>query len=283
MSHNKNRIQLKCLQANSMWLKNNKTKHMKAVIIEDEEIIANVLLSKIKKVAPDIDVVTILPSLKTARRWFGENAEPDLLFMDIQLSDGVSFDIFNHFSLTCPVIFTTAYDEYAIRAFKVNGVDYLLKPVNETDLAAAIDKCRKLVDNKETAPADITALIKSLANPDAASKYKEKFIVNIRNQWMPVNTKDIACFSKEVLNYIYLFNGERYMIDYVTLEEVEELLDPKIFYRANRQYIINIDAIQTVKPVENSKLIIRLKEPNQKLEIDMSRLKSPEFKKWMDR
>ena len=93
----------------------------------------------------------------------------------------------------------------------------------------------------------------------------------------------IACFSKEVLNYIYLFNGERYMIDYVTLEEVEDLLDPRQFYRANRQFIINLDAIQSVKPVENSKLIVRLKQPNQKLEIDMSRLKSPEFKKWMDR
>jgi DNA-binding LytR/AlgR family response regulator len=256
---------------------------MKAVIIEDEEIIANVLQGKIKKVAADVDVIAVLPSLKTARRWFGENAEPDLLFMDIQLSDGVSFEIFNDFSLKCPVIFTTAYDEYAIRAFRVNGVDYLLKPVKETELAAAIDKCRKLSDNKERPPADITELIKSLANPSAASKYKEKFIINVRNQWMPVNTKDIACFCKEVLNYIYLFTGEKYMIDYVTLEEVEELLDPKQFYRANRQFIINMDAIQTVKPVENSKLIVRLKEPNHKLEIDMSRLKSPDFKKWMDR
>lgn len=240
-------------------------------------------MSKIKKVAPDVDVIAILPSLKTARRWFGENAEPDLLFMDIQLSDGVSFDIFNDFNLKCPVIFTTAYDEYAIRAFKVNGVDYLLKPVNEKELTAAIDKCRLLLQKTETAPADITALVQSLTNPGSTSRYKEKFIVNVRNQWMPVNTKDIACFSKEVLNYIYLFNGERYMVDFVTLEEVEELLHPKQFYRANRQYIINIDAILTVKPIENSKLIIRLKEPNQKLEIDMSRLKSPEFKKWMDR
>lgn len=256
---------------------------MKAVIIEDEEIIASVLKNKIAKVAGDVDVLTILPSLKTARRWFAENAEPDLMFMDIQLSDGVSFDIFNDFSLTCPVIFTTAYDEYAIRAFRVNGVDYLLKPVKEAELAAAIDKCRKLTESNDKPPADISALIKSLANPSAASKYKEKFIINVRNQWMPVNTKDIACFSKEVLNYIYLFNGEKYMIDYVTLEEVEELLDPKQFYRANRQFIINMDAIQSVKPVENSKLIIRLKEPNHKLDIDMSRLKSPEFKKWMDR
>lgn len=256
---------------------------MKAVIIEDEEIISQVLKNKINKVATDVDVIAILPSLKTARRWFAENAAPDLMFMDIQLSDGVSFEIFSDFDLKCPVIFTTAYDEYAIRAFKVNGVDYLLKPVKEEELAAAIEKCRKLLTKSGNAPADIASLLKSLANPDAAAKYKEKFIVNIRNQWMPVNTKDIACFSKEVLNYIYLFNGERYIIDYVTLEEVEELLNPKQFYRASRQFIINVDAIQTVKPVENSKLIIRLKEPNHKLEIDMSRLKSPEFKKWMDR
>jgi len=256
---------------------------MKAVIIEDEEIIAGLLVNKIQKVAPDVEIVTVLPSLKTARRWFGENAEPDLMFMDIQLSDGVSFDIFKDFSLNCPVIFTTAYDQYAIRAFRVNGVDYLLKPVKETELNAAIDKCRKFTGNKETPPADIATLIKSLTNPSSSAKYKEKFIVSIRNQWMPVNTKDIACFSKEVLNYIYLFNGEKYMIDYVTLEEVEDLLDPNQFYRANRQFIINIDAIHSVKPVENSKLIIRLKEPNHKLEIDMSRLKSPEFKKWMDR
>ncbi|MEJ8842513.1 LytTR family DNA-binding domain-containing protein [Lacibacter sp. H375] len=256
---------------------------MKAVIIEDEEIIAKVLENKIAKAAPDVDVIQVLPSLKTARKWFGENAEPDLLFMDIQLSDGVSFDIFNDFSLKCPIIFTTAYDEYAIRAFKVNGVDYLLKPVKENELIAAIDKCRKLVEKNEKPPADIAELLKSLSNPSASSKYKEKFIVNIRNQWMPINTKDIACFSKEVLNYIYLHNGDKYMIDYVTLEEVEELLDPRQFYRANRQFIINIEAIQSVKPVENSKLIIKLKEPNHKLEVDMSRLKSPEFKKWMDR
>ena len=256
---------------------------MKAVILEDEEIIANVLQNKIKKVADDIEVVAILPSLKTARRWLSEHAEPDLFFMDIQLSDGVSFDIFNDFNLTCPVIFTTAYDEFALRAFKVNGIDYLLKPVKETELETAINKCRKLLEQPASAVSDISALLKTLSHAGVANQYKEKFIVNIRNQWVPINTKDIACFCKEVLNYIYLFNGERYMIDFATLDEVEELLNPKQFYRANRQFIINIDAIQSVKPVENSKLIIRLKDPNHKLEIDMSRLKSPEFKKWMDR
>lgn len=256
---------------------------MKAIIIEDEEIIAKVLLKKISKVAPDIVVTDILPSLKTARRWLSENAEPDLMFMDIQLSDGVSFDIFNDFSLKCPIIFTTAYDEYAIRAFRVNGVDYLLKPVNDQELTVAIDKCRNIVKNKEGVPTDFAALINSLNKADGILKFKEKFIVNIRNQWMPVNTVDIACFCKETLNYIYLHSGEKYMIDYATLDEVEELLDPHKYFRANRQFIVNIDAIKTVKPIENSKLIIRMKEPNEKLEIDMSRLRSPEFKKWLER
>jgi DNA-binding LytR/AlgR family response regulator len=256
---------------------------MKAVIIEDEEIIAGLLQDRIEKVAPDVKVLEVLPSLKTARRWLSENAEPDLIFMDIQLSDGMSFDLFRDFQLSCPIVFTTAYDEYAIRAFRVNGVDYLLKPVKEAELLSAIEKCRRFVNSGDAPPADMHSLLKALTNPSALSKYKEKFIVNVRSQWMPVNTKDIACFTKEVLNYIYLFNGEKYIVDYITLDEVEELLDPRLFYRANRQFIVNIDAIHTVKPVENSKLLIHLKEPNHKLEIDMSRLKSPEFKKWMDR
>ncbi len=257
---------------------------MKAVIIEDEDIIARVLQGKIKNVDPAIDVVEIIPSLKVAKKWFLNNAEPDLLFMDIQLSDGVSFELLEHFKLSCPIVFTTAYDEYAIRAFKVNGVDYLLKPVDEEELARAIDKCKAIVERKNPLAADFSELMKALANPQQGTqKFKERFLVNIRNQWMPVVTSDIACFAKETLNYIYLFNGERYLLDFSTLDDVEELLNPDQFYRANRQYIINIDAIQTVKPVENSKLTIRLKDPNHKFEIDMSREKAPVFKKWMDR
>jgi DNA-binding LytR/AlgR family response regulator len=256
---------------------------MKAVIIEDEDIIARVLQGKIKAVDPSIDVVEIIPSLKVAKKWFLNNAEPDILFMDIQLSDGVSFELLEHFKLTCPIVFTTAYDEYAIRAFKVNGVDYLLKPVDEDELSTAINKCKAILERKNPVVTDFTELMKALANPQQGiQKYKERFIVNIRNQWMPIATSDIACFAKETLNYIYLFNGERYMLDFSTLDDVEELLDPSQFYRANRQYIINIDAIQTVKPMENSKLTIRLKEPNHKFEIDMSREKAPVFKKWID-
>ena len=121
---------------------------MKAIIIEDEEIIAGILKEKIRSISSDVQVIEVLPSLKTARKWFLNNAEPDIIFMDIQLSDGVSFDLFERYTITCPVIFTTAYDEYAVRAFKVNGVDYLLKPIDDEELKKAVDKCRSIINNK---------------------------------------------------------------------------------------------------------------------------------------
>jgi DNA-binding LytR/AlgR family response regulator len=256
---------------------------MKAVIIEDETLVARELQAKIAEVADDVDVIEKLPSLKTARKWFMQNAEPDLLFMDIQLSDGVSFELFDYFSLKCPVIFTTAYDEYAIRAFKVNGIDYLLKPIDERDLAKAIDKCRRYLQTGQQSPVDLAGVLQLFQNPMPAQQlYKEKFIVNVRHVWLPINTPDIACFQRENLNYLYTFGGERYILDYATLEEVEELLDPKIFYRANRQGIVHINAIQSVKLHENQKLTIHLKAP-LKLEFDISREKAPAFKKWFDR
>jgi DNA-binding LytR/AlgR family response regulator len=128
------------------------------------------------------------------------------------------------------------------------------------------------------------SLVRSIMNPnEQQNTFKEKFVVNSRNQWVIVNTKDIAVLTKDALNYIYLFNGERYILDYDTLDEVEELLDPRQFYRANRQYIINIDAIAAVKPSMNSKLLVKMKGPNDKVEIDMSREKAPLFRKWLNR
>lgn len=254
---------------------------IKAVIIEDEQLIARELANKIAMVADDVEIVEMLPSLKTAKKWFMQNAEPDLLFMDIQLSDGVSFELFEHFKLSCPVIFTTAYDEYAIRAFKVNGIDYLLKPVDDTDLRNAIEKCRNLMNGKTVLPVDMQQLITTLVTPQHAL-YKEKFIVNVRNNWIPVDTKEIACFVRDNLNYLYTFNGDKYILDFTTLEDIEELLDPKLFYRANRQSIIHINAIQSVKPHENQKLSVFLKTP-LKMELDISREKAPAFKKWFDR
>jgi len=256
---------------------------MKALIIEDENLIAQELNGKIKLLAEDVDVIQILPSLKTARKWFMANAEPDLIFMDIQLSDGVSFELFDTYQLNCPVVFTTAYDEYAIRAFKVNGVDYLLKPIDDDELKKAIDKCRTIVESKTQFPSDIKQLVKKLAEPETGrSLYKEKFIVNFRHQWIPVNVKEIACFMKENIHYIYTFSGEKHILDFTTLEEIEELLDPGKFYRANRQFIVNIEAIQSVMPHENQKLSLTLRPP-LKMEVDISREKAPAFKKWFDR
>ncbi len=256
---------------------------MKAVIIEDENLIAQELQCLIKNVSQDVDILEILPSLKTARRWFMSNAEPDLIFMDIQLSDGVSFELFDAYQLSCPIVFTTAYDEYAIRAFKVNGVDYLLKPIDGEELKRAIDKCRDIVESKTQFPTDIRQLVKRLSQPQATqSLYKEKFIVNFRHQWIPVNASDIACFMKENIHYIFTFSGEKHILDFTTMEEIEELLDPQKFYRANRQFIVNIEAIKSVMPHENQKLTLSLKAP-LKMEVDVSREKAPAFKKWFDR
>lgn len=256
---------------------------MKAVIIEDESLIAEEMQGNIASVADDIEVLAVLPSLKAARKWFMEHAEPDLLFMDIRLSDGLSFELFDQFALQCPVIFCTAYEEFAIRAFKVNGVDYLLKPVQEEDLKKAIDKLRGMRESKSFIPGDLLQLVQYFSNPASAkAKYKERFIINANNRWIPVETKDVAVFYKDNLNYVYTFHGDRHIYDFSALEEIEEVLDPGIFFRANRQAIINIHAVQSVKPNGNQKLMVQLKPP-LKLDIDISREKAPLFKKWMDR
>jgi DNA-binding LytR/AlgR family response regulator len=255
---------------------------MRILIIEDEQLIAEELQHVINTVADDIEILDVLSSLKAARKWFMAHAEPDVVFMDIKLRDGLAFELFEDFSLECPVIFTTAYEEYAIRAFKVNGVDYLLKPVQAEDLKKALDKCRHLIDNKAFIPGDLQQLIKHFSQPIASPVFKEKFIVSFNNKWMPVNTKEIALFEKNNLNYIYTFTGEKYIYDFSPLEEIEEVLDSRVFFRANRQMIINIDAVHSVKPHGNQKLAIQLKAP-LKMEVDISREKAPLFRKWIDR
>ena len=257
---------------------------IQAIIIEDEKLIAKDLEFKINQISADIRIKEVLPSLKTAYKWFLENAEPDLIFADIQLSDGISFEIFQRYQLNCPVIFTTAYDEYAIQAFKVNGIDYLLKPIDSQDLKRAIDKARVIIESKSEYPQDLKSLLENLVNKESAptKKYKEKFIVQSRKQWLAIDTSQIACFVRESINYIYTFSGEKYVLDFSTLEEIEELVDPGKYYRANRQSIVHIDAIQSIKPHENSKLTLTLKAP-LKMEQDISREKAPVFKKWLDR
>src|SRR4029078_7739544 len=143
---------------------------MKALIIEDENLIAAEMRDNIKRLAPDVEILEVLASLKTARKWFMNNAEPDLLFLDIKLSDGLSFELFEQFSLQCPVIFCTAYEEYAVRAFRVNGVDYLLKPVQEEELKNAIDKVRSMKESKSFIPGDLQQLLSYFNDPQAGRK-----------------------------------------------------------------------------------------------------------------
>lgn len=256
---------------------------MKALIIEDESLIAEELRYTLHAVAQDVEVTDVLSSLKAARKWFMQNAEPDLLLMDIRLSDGLSFELFDQFTLKCPVIFITAYEEYAIRAFRVNGIDYLLKPVQEEELKKAIDKVRNMRENKTFIPGDLQQLLQYFNNPSAVKQqFKERFIINSNNKWTPVETKDIAVFFKDNLNYIYTFNGDKLIYDFSALEDIEEVLDPQLFFRANRQAIIHINAVHSVKPHGNQKLMVQIKPP-LKMEIDISREKAPLFKKWMDR
>ncbi|MEO6723025.1 MAG: LytTR family DNA-binding domain-containing protein [Ferruginibacter sp.] len=257
---------------------------MNVIIIEDENLLAKELQATIDEVDSSLKVVDIIPSLKVARRWFMQNPEPDIIFMDIQLSDGISFVLFDEFNLTCPIVFTTAYDQYAVKAFKVNGVDYLLKPVVKEELMRAIQKCRTIKDSKAVYPVGIKDLLHTISQQGANNKniYKEKFIVHGRNQWLPVNTSDIACFYKENLHYLYTFSGEKHILSFESMEEIEALVDPAVFYRTNRQSIVNINAIQSIKPHENAKLTVTTKPP-LKLELDISREKAPEFRKWIDR
>jgi len=257
---------------------------MNAIIIEDEKLVARELTYKILEIDPDFKILEVLPSVKTALRWLGENAEPDLVFADIQLADGVSFEIFEKFHLTCPIIFITSYNEYAIRAFKVNGIDYLLKPVEPEELAKAIEKAKTLNKNKVKSPIDLNSLVEMLhSKSPSKSTYKEHFLANYRNAWIPVKAMDIAYFNYEAIIYLVTKSNEKYTLDSNSMDELEELLDPDKFYRVNRQFIVSIDVIQSVKSVENSKLIVKLKNPHQNIEIDISRHKAPTFKKWLEK
>ncbi|GAB3521600.1 LytR/AlgR family response regulator transcription factor [Emticicia fontis] len=256
---------------------------MNAIIIEDEKIVARELCIKIAKTNPEVKILDILPSVKTALSWFAANAEPDVVFADIQLADGVSFEIFEKFKLSCPIIFITSYNEFAIRAFKVNGIDYLLKPVEPADLQHAIEKAKNINQKQTKNPVDLNKLMEMLQTGNAPKPaYKEHFLCNHRNSWILVKTKDIAYFNYEMVVHIVTKSNEKFSLDN-TMEEIEATLDPDIFYRVNRQYIVNIDIIQKVWGLENLKLMVKLKEPHQAIEIDISRQKAPIFKKWLEK
>lgn len=251
------------------------------VIVEDEALVGRDLEQMLHKIDADIEVVTQLRSVKAALEWFKNNAQPDLLFLDIQLSDGVSFEVLEQIDLTCPIIFTTAYNEYALRAFKVNSIDYLLKPVDQADLAQALAQFRRFHRPKAEYALDIQTLLQDLRNPASGRKYRERFLVHHGNSFMPVNTAQIACFYRQEVIFVYLLSGEKYISNLNTMDEIEELLDPKLFFRANRQSLVNIQAVQSIRPGVNGKIAALLTGP-AKLELDISREKAAEFKAWLE-
>jgi DNA-binding LytR/AlgR family response regulator len=253
---------------------------MNVVIVEDEKLAADKLERQLNKADENIHVLAKLESITEAISWFTEN-KCDLIFLDIHLSDGISFNIFEKIKLKIPVIFTTAYDQYAIQAFKVNALDYLLKPISKSDLSAALEKFHSLSDNqKELPPIDFSALLEAMA--DKKTAYKERFMVKSGGGKIKViETDSVAYFFAEG-KYAFLVDkkGEEHLIEN-TLEKLVNELNPIKFFRINRQFIIGINAIEKMHTWTKSRIKIELNPPS-KQEAIVSVERSPEFKKWLD-
>lgn len=250
---------------------------MKILIIEDESIVARNLEKLIKRLEPNAETVAVLSSVESSKKWMQENELPDLIFSDIQLSDGVSFEIFESLHVHSPIIFTTAYNEFAIRAFKLNSIDYLLKPIDVSELEAALNKYKSY-----NAGGIWTEQIKNMIHhwEDRAGKqYKERFLTLHRNTMVPIAGDGIAFFHKAELVYLHTIDNEKLISDHQTLDELETLIDPKKFFRVNRQYIVHIQAVGKVKTTHKG-LAIQLKGPFTD-ELEVSREKAAAFKKWL--
>lgn len=251
-------------------------KNMKILIIEDEPLVAKDLENLLRKIDTTIKVEAILSSVASAKKWFSQHALPDLILSDIQLSDGISFDIYENIHLSCPIIFTTAYDDYAIRAFKLNSIDYLLKPVDVAELSAALKKYKSL-----TSESILAEQLKSLVgswSQQTSKKYKERFLTLHRNTLVPITQQEIAFFHKEELIYVHTLSNEKLISDHQTMDEIESLLNPEFFFRVNRQYIIHIQSIGRIKTTHKG-LTVQLKPPFN-TDIDISREKAVAFKNW---
>ena len=251
---------------------------MKAVIIEDEKIAAELLKNLICQLDENIEVVTILQTVEDSVEWLSTNQHPDILFVDIHLADGSSFSIFEKTDVKCPIVFTTAYDEYALKAFEVNSIDYLLKPINKDDLQRAFNKYKNLKGEREEV--DYKTLIsRFLTETGNVNNYKEHFLVPERDKLVPLAAKDIA--------YIYIdlklikavtFSGKVYYLNQ-NLDEMMNQLNPKMFFRANRQYIVSHEAIKDISIWFGNKISLNLTIPTEE-KIIVSKARVAEFKNW---
>ncbi|MCG2617785.1 LytTR family DNA-binding domain-containing protein [Terrimonas sp. NA20] len=257
---------------------------MKVLIVEDEELAVKKLRKTLASVDPDAEVVGVADSIMATVKWINENPLPDLILMDIELSDGQSFEIFNRVAIKCPVIFTTSYDEYALKAFKVNSVDYLLKPIQKEDLEAALQKMHQLKDmyKKPDSKQDmnIESLVKELQEKLQLKDYRKRFLVRHAQKLVSVDTDEIAYFfSDGRLNFFKTHDNKKFVVDY-TMDELEEMLDPQRYFRISRSFYISVSSVEQIHDYFGNRLLLHLRPAVDKESI-VSREKVTDFKKWM--
>lgn len=254
---------------------------MNVLIVEDEKVASDRLKSIIKKYDASITVTHVLDSVKSAAQWLMNNPCPNLLFFDIQLADGLSFEIFDIVEVKAPVIFTTAYDEYAIKAFKVNSIDYLLKPLDYDDVSAAIKKFQNI--HQPQIQNNLIPVLEQLKqqSEQKAPQYKNRFIIKIGDHLKSISVQDILyIFSKDKATYMVTVDQKKYLMDQ-PLEKIEPVLDPLHFLRINRKYIITLHCIKDIISYSNSRLKIIIKDCEDN-DILVSRERAQDFKQWLD-
>lgn len=254
---------------------------MNVIIIEDEKRAADNLKRLIQIVDPSIEIIAELQTIDQSVKWFHDNPMPDIVFLDIHLADGSSFEIFKEIKIDCPIIFTTAYDEYALKAFGVNSVDYLLKPINENDLKRALAKVKTLSREPEDKSSENSELIKTLLETlRRGTAYKTSLLVAHRDKLIPVSVEDIAyIYTENRLVKVITFNGTNYTLDQ-TLEDISHQLNPHDFFRINRQYVISRKSIKDASIWFSSRLALNLTVPTpERLLVSRSNIK--DFKQWI--
>jgi len=254
---------------------------MRVLIIEDEQRAADRLKKMILAIDSSIEIISILDSIDSSVEWLKTNTHPELIFLDIHLSDGLSFNIFKQVEINCPIIFTTAFDQYALKAFEINSIDYLLKPINKDKLKFSLDKFHSIKNSFISSNNEID-LEKILSSISKKSKsYKSRFLVSKSDSLIIINVNEIAYFySEDKVSFIMTKNKKRYILD-DSLDTLISELDPKLFYRINRQIIVSIDSITKINSFFNYKLKLDLIPNIENLNTVISRAKVKEFKDWV--
>lgn len=257
---------------------------MRILIIEDEDLAVKKLQKTLASVEPNAVVAGIADSIRSAVEWLQDNQQPDLILMDIELADGQSFEIFNLVEVKSPVIFTTSYDEFALKAFKVNSIDYLLKPIQKEELQAALSKFRQLKGSHsgsdDQTGINIDSLVKQLQQKLQPKDFRKRFLVKFAQKLVSIEVDDIAYFySDGRLNFFKTKDNKKYVVDY-TMDELEDMLNPEKYFRISRSFYVSVESIDKIEDYFGNRLILQLK-PEVDKEALVSREKVTDFKKWM--